>query len=78
MKNVFKIDEKINEKDGTIRVARLCVENALEYFKGNHDVCEWATVEYKYDLDEQKQVIANYFGINVETIEIIFMDLLVL
>lgn len=71
MKNVFKI-EKINKEDNTIRVARLCVNSIEEYYQGNHDVFERATIEYKENEEEQKQVIANYFGINTNTIELIF------
>lgn len=71
MKNVFKI-EKINKEDGTIRLARLCVNSIEEYYEGNHDVLEWATVEYRENEEEQKQIIAIHFGININTIEIIF------
>jgi len=71
MKNVFEI-EKINKEEGTVRVVRLCVSSIDEYYQGNHDICEWATVEYKENEKEQKEVIANCFGINVDTIELIY------
>lgn len=70
MKNIFKI-EKINEEDCTIRVARLCIQNVNEYYQGNHDVFERATVEYKENEEEQKQVIATHFNIDINTIELI-------
>lgn len=71
MKNVFKV-EKINKEDGTIRLARLCVQNIEEYYEGNHDVFEWATVKYSENEEEQKQIVATHFGINVNAIEIIY------
>lgn len=71
MKNVFKI-EKINREYNIAVVAWLCVNNIDEYYQGNHDVFEWAAVEYKETEQEQKKIIANRFGVHINTIELIY------